>query len=1020
VPAIQQEQKAPESEKAAARSARAVGESPSPSPLLPLEAMTPQSLLGLQGAAGNGAVAALLERRAPPPVEAAVAPDSEAPLEPAVQLETEAPAVVEQAESAETSAESLDLHQKVSAAEVSPGAQQLIQQAGAAHDESQMQLRTMIDTSSDRIEKAVGTEHTNLDAAAATHTSSVKGAFASARAAVTSAASAHKATARESHQAQAARLQAWKVRSGTAAQTAAASRATRARTMGSTHATQAEQDADKAAADMQTEVAAKAKEARAIGTRKAQARGASEEVRAVKAKVAREISEDTAGKIQAGLGQADQQLRDQGHQLAGSLAQQANQVVDQLDAQVPAILKQVDNVHQTAQQSLDTGLMTSADAITRLHQTAAKSMSGLETQAVSQVQGQVRKHKQQLTAAGKQAVQQLRKRGRAASAAGSKALGQVSNLAAGSQIGPEQAASLGDETAVQFRQAFGAAGSAAMQTADSMASGFAEGGTKLTSGIGTAATQAKSHTDTQVSAVHKQLGDVVQQHATQTSSVASNAMTAGDTTVAQVGTDLDAHLDKAQTSFGDVLASFGSQLQTNVAASASNAQQPVSTLDARIQTAQEKAEADAKKGWWAKQWGDIKEMVTSPAFLTGLVIGLLVAAVIILSAGTATPFVLMAAAVAGGMAAGAASTMVSNAQKGEDILQMNVLTNALIGGAAGAVAAGIVLFGGGVVAGLGLTGAEAAIGGFIVLEVAAVGSTIFANVLTGGWKNWDRGLIAAMLLAPVIGRLVKALGLDPAGLLEEQPGGKKPPVDENLQGQEEQLKTPGGRLEVAKAGLFESIDPANVPEGWTIVDGPIVIDGELRVVRTTFTGPNGQSGWIERAWNPTTGEFVMKNAFLGDAPSWIQNEVPMIEGKGTPTQTYMTLRIMKILGVGFGEPVTARMSTIQNIEAIMQLEQQVRAGVPQDQAVMNTESVKYGKTNIQQGGNQIDSAHVEGGQRTPIGDLLDHYETHGNPGGPKDPAVVAANDALLKKYGFGRTDEMLWDYDIELKLRGAK
>ena len=77
----------------------------------------------------------------------------------------------------------------------------------------------------------------------------------------------------------------------------------------------------------------------------------------------------------------------------------------------------------------------------------------------------------------------------------------------------------------------------------------------------------------------------------------------------------------------------------------------------------------------------------------------------------------------------------------------------------------------------------------------------------------------------------------------------------------------------------------------------------------------------------------MKNAFLGDAPSWIQNEVPMIEGKGTPTQTYMTLRIMKILGVGFGEPVTARMSTIQNIEAIMQLEQQVRAGIARNEQV---------------------------------------------------------------------------------------
>jgi hypothetical protein len=167
-----------------------------------------------------------------------------------------------------------------------------------------------------------------------------------------------------------------------------------------------------------------------------------------------------------------------------------------------------------------------------------------------------------------------------------------------------------------------------------------------------------------------------------------------------------------------------------------------------------------------------------------------------------------------------------------------------------------------------------------------------------------------------------------------------------------------------------------------------------------------------------TNEFVMKNAFLGDAPSWIQNEVPMAS-KGTPTVTYMTLRIMKILGVSFGEPVTVKMSTIQNVRAVMQLEQQVRAGVPADQAVMDTHSVQYAKTSIQQGGNQVVSAEVEGGVRTQAEELLDHYERHGVPDGPKDPAVVAEHDALLKEYGFERNDVVRWNYDITLKLSKA-
>jgi hypothetical protein len=1038
VPVIQQEQKAPDSEKGAARPVRAAGEGPASSPLLPVDVLTPQSLLSLQGAAGNGAVAALLARRAAPATAPAApkqleqaipalaeAPesgkDAESPVEAAVEPESAPVAEADQPESEESvpvAAESLDLHEQVSAAESSPGARQLIQQAGAAHDESQTHLRTMIETSSGRIEQVVATEHTNLDAAAAAHTATVRGAIASARTSLSSAAGAHKAKARESHQAQAARLQTWKQQAGATAQTAAKGRADRAQTTGSAHAAQAVQDADKAAEDMQTQVATQVQEARKIGARKAQAPGTTEAVRAAKAAAAREISDDTAGKIQAGLGQADQQVRDQGRQLGESLTQQTNQIVTQLDAQVPAILGHISTVHQTAQQSLDTGLTTSADAISKVHGTAGKAMNALETQAVSQVKSEVDKHKQRLTTAGKQAVQQLRQRGAAASAAGSKALGQVSKLAAGSQLEPEQASSLSDETAAQFRQAFDAAGNATQQTAASLAAGFVESGTKVTAGIVTAATQAKSHTDTQVNAVHKQFADVVQQHATKTSALASNAMTAGDSTVAQVGTDLDTHLSQAQASFGGVLAQFGSQLATNVAGSTTNAQQPVTTLDSRIQTAQDKAEADAKKGWWAKQWDDIKDMVTSPAFLTGLVVGLLVAAavvLILLSAGTATPFIVMAAGVAGGMAAGAASTMVSNAQKGEDILQANVLTNALIGGLAGGVAAGLVLFGGGVIAGLSLTGTSAAVGGFIVLEVAAVGSTILSNVLTGGWKNWDRGIIGAMLLAPLIGRLAKAIGLDPLGKAVEEQQGKKAPL---IEGEEQQPKLSGGRVEDPVPGLFDSIDPAQWPDGWTFKDVEVTRDG-IRYVVTEVTGPNGKTGIFQRGWNPVTNELVMDEAFRRGAPSWIENDVPMKPGKGTPTQTYVTLRIMKILGVGFGEPVSARMNHIQNFEAILQLEQQVRAGVPPDEAVMKTESMSYGTTNVQQAGKQVVSAHVEGGSRTPIEIMLEHYETNGGRR-PPDPAVVAADDALLNQYGFQRTDQMLWNYDIEIKLRPGK
>ena len=151
----------------------------------------------------------------------------------------------------------------------------------------------------------------------------------------------------------------------------------------------------------------------------------------------------------------------------------------------------------------------------------------------------------------------------------------------------------------------------------------------------------------------------------------------------------------------------------------------------------------------------------------------------------------------------------------------------------------------------------------------------------------------------------------------------------------------------------------------------------------------------------------MENAFLSDLPSWVEAGVPLKQGKGTPTVAYLTMRLMKMLGVGFGETKVVKMSTIQNIEAVMQLEQMKRSGIPYEQGVGQTHSVQYATTSIQQSGQSVTSATIDmsNAWRWKLSDMMDHFRM-----------PEAERQALFAKYGLTPNDEVLVNYDILLKV----
>lgn len=219
-----------------------------------------------------------------------------------------------------------------------------------------------------------------------------------------------------------------------------------------------------------------------------------------------------------------------------------------------------------------------------------------------------------------------------------------------------------------------------------------------------------------------------------------------------------------------------------------------------------------------------------------------------------------------------------------------------------------------------------------------------------------------------------------------------------------------GRVTEPVSGLYESIDPSFTPPGWHFADKPPYEHprhpGWIRI-RTEVVAPDGSFGVIERSYDPKTKTLIMENAFLKDLPSWIEAGRPLKDGKGTPTVAYLTMRQMKMLGAKFGETRTVKMSTIQNIEAVMQLEQMKRDGIPYVQGVAKTHSVTYATTSIQQSGQMIIDVKIDTSGAWPwqLSDMMDHFAM-----------PEAERRALFVKYGLAPTDTVMVNYDIYIDV----
>ena len=218
------------------------------------------------------------------------------------------------------------------------------------------------------------------------------------------------------------------------------------------------------------------------------------------------------------------------------------------------------------------------------------------------------------------------------------------------------------------------------------------------------------------------------------------------------------------------------------------------------------------------------------------------------------------------------------------------------------------------------------------------------------------------------------------------------------------IKTQTKRVTEPVPNLFKNLDVNQPPQGWKFRDNEFVEPDGTRVISTDveYLDPvtkESKFGSFQRAFNPQTGRFEMRAAFLEDLPNMVKSGTDMVAGKGTPTVTYVSLHQMKKMGGGFGALKDVKMSTIVNKTTILQLAwlRKKYPHLPADELIKRTHSVTYAETSIIQSGHSIAGAQIKNGQMT--------------------KASMWGDEATLAKYGLNPDDDVVGMFDIVLKVQ---
>ncbi len=189
-----------------------------------------------------------------------------------------------------------------------------------------------------------------------------------------------------------------------------------------------------------------------------------------------------------------------------------------------------------------------------------------------------------------------------------------------------------------------------------------------------------------------------------------------------------------------------------------------------------------------------------------------------------------------------------------------------------------------------------------------------------------------------------------------------------------QSSPPFNRTEAPVSGLYESI-----PNQTHFASGPV----EIKIYDMGAKGHigyidlNGKiAGTIHRRYDPQSKTLFFEGANLyGEdgrsatkAPGFLNfpGVIPLVKDRGIPTQAFVTLQIMKQLGIKYGELAHAQTNMINNIRTSLQLIQShavkdwltlhPKTQPPTEvllQAIRETHSVSYIETVLTQSGHKV-------------------------------------------------------------------
>ena len=221
---------------------------------------------------------------------------------------------------------------------------------------------------------------------------------------------------------------------------------------------------------------------------------------------------------------------------------------------------------------------------------------------------------------------------------------------------------------------------------------------------------------------------------------------------------------------------------------------------------------------------------------------------------------------------------------------------------------------------------------------------------------------------------------------------------------------PGDYIQHRVRGLYDNIFPGENLNG--ILDD---VEQNVNSIRTLVEPEFGvRPGDFERKYDSEEDMFIFKAGFRYHAPKFLDNgHIPLVEGKGIPTQMLVSLRQMKMLEIPDGSLKKAKMDMIQNVETMIYVTHLMVENGSDDitligNDILNAPSVQYAISTLKQAGYRISNASLSYRPSSTIVTIQSAVDDF-----PLDNPI---SEDFINQFGFDWDSPIVVNFDIFFEL----